>query len=233
MYFDFSSVLICFRGSVARTCSAVPGSRHPSVGADSAGLVATSFLKNRSDRVHSFAGNSWSIAPTSGPRWMCATRGAGDATPSCTISTQLHQSLTKRQKAKTRGKKEVTKISQRTTQIVEGVCTKESEDGGMSEMRPRTSDLQHRFGTDSALPWMESRRNTVQIDQSVPKRSRRPWRVAEYQPYRRWKVNDWFWWPMNTPKTRRWHTGSTSHKRLDGPGASFGGKPSLCTGTIR
>ena len=113
-------------------------------------------------------------------------------------------------------------------------CLYQGERGRcMSEMRPRTSDLQHRFGTDSALPWMESRRNTVQIDQSVPKRSRRPWRVAEYQPYRRWKVNDWFWWPMNTPKTRRWHTGSTSHKRLDGPGASFGGKPSLCTGTIR
>ena len=43
-------------GSVAKTCSAVPGSRHPSVVADRAGLVAPSFLKNRSDRVHSFAG---------------------------------------------------------------------------------------------------------------------------------------------------------------------------------
>ena len=44
------------RGSVAKTCSAVPGSRHPSIVADRAGLVARSFLKNRSDRVHSFAG---------------------------------------------------------------------------------------------------------------------------------------------------------------------------------
>ena len=44
------------RGSVAKTCSAVLGSRHPSIAADRAGLVATSLLKNRSDRVHTFAG---------------------------------------------------------------------------------------------------------------------------------------------------------------------------------
>ena len=45
------------RGSVAKTCSAVPGSRHLSVVADRAGLVATSLIKNRSNSVHSFAGN--------------------------------------------------------------------------------------------------------------------------------------------------------------------------------
>ena len=44
------------RGSVEKTCSAVPGSRHPSVVANRAGLKASSFLKNRSDRVYSFAG---------------------------------------------------------------------------------------------------------------------------------------------------------------------------------
>ena len=100
-------------------------------------------------------------------------------------------------------------------------------------MRPRTSCFQHRFGADLALPWMESRRNTVYVDQSVPRRSRRPWRVEEYQPYRRWKFSEWFWWPRNTPKTRRWHTGSTSYTRLDGPGACSSGKLSLGTGTVR
>ena len=44
------------RSLVAKTCSAVPGSRHPSNVADRAGLVATSLLKNRSNRVHTFAG---------------------------------------------------------------------------------------------------------------------------------------------------------------------------------
>ena len=44
------------RGSVAKTCSAVPGSRHASVVADCAGLMATRLIKNRSNRVHSFAG---------------------------------------------------------------------------------------------------------------------------------------------------------------------------------
>ena len=48
------------------------------------------------------------------------------------------------------------------------------------------------------------------IDQSVPQRSHRPSRVAEYQPHRGWKFSDWFWWPRNTSKTRRWHTGSIS-----------------------
>ena len=109
-------------------------------------------------------------------------------------------------------------------------CTYQGERGRrMSEVRPRTSGPQHRFGTDSTLPWMDSRRNTLYIDQSVPQRGSRPWRVAEYQPHRRWKFSEWFWWPRNTPKTRRWHTGSTSFERLDGPGASFGCKPSLGT----
>ena len=102
----------------------------------------------------------------------------------------------------------------------------------MSMMRPRTLSLQHRFGTDSTLSGMDSRRNTVYADQSMSQRSRRPWRVAEYQPYRRWKFSEWFWWPRNTSKTRRWYTKSTSFKRLDSPGASFGCKPSLGTGTI-
>ena len=113
-------------------------------------------------------------------------------------------------------------------------CLYQGERGRrMSEVRPRTSGLQHRFGTDSALPWMEPRRNTLYIDQSVPQRAVVPGVVAEYQPHRRRRFSEWFWWPRNTPKTRRWHTGSTSYKRLDGPGASFGGKPSLGTGTIR
>ena len=95
----------------------------------------------------------------------------------------------------------------------------------LSEVRPLTSCLQHCFGTDPALPWMDSRRNTVYIDQSVQQRSRRPWRVEEYQPYRRWKLSERFWWPRNTPPI--------SFQRLDGPGASSGGKPSLSTGTVR
>ena len=44
------------RGSVAKTCSAMPGTRNLGVMANRAGLVATSLIKNRSDRVHSFAG---------------------------------------------------------------------------------------------------------------------------------------------------------------------------------
>ena len=103
----------------------------------------------------------------------------------------------------------------------------------MSKMRPRTLCLQHRFGTDSALSWWTlAGKPCTLIDQSMPQWSHSPWRVAEYQPYRRWTFSEWFWWPRNTSKTRRWHTRSTSFKRLDSPGASFGCKSSLGTGTI-
>ena len=44
------------RGSVAKTCSLVPGTRHSSVVANRDGLMATNILKNRSDRVYSFSG---------------------------------------------------------------------------------------------------------------------------------------------------------------------------------
>ena len=48
-------------------------------------------------------------------------------------------------------------------------CLHQGERGRrMSEVRPRTSCLQHRFGTDSTLSWMDSRRNTVYVDQSTP-----------------------------------------------------------------
>ena len=43
-------------GSVAKTCSAMPGTRHSSVVANRAGLMATNILQNRIDRVYSFAG---------------------------------------------------------------------------------------------------------------------------------------------------------------------------------
>ena len=80
----------------------------------------------------------------------------------------------KEAKARMKGKKkEVTTISQRAAQIVEGAHTKEKEDVAC----PRCDHelcLQHRFGTDSTLSWMDSRRNTVYADQSMPQWSHNP-----------------------------------------------------------
>ena len=138
----------------------------------------------------------------------------------------------KEAKARMKGtKKEVTTISQRAGQIVEHAHTRKKT----LHVQDATANFMSStpLRDDSTLSWMDSRRNTVYADQSIPQWGRRPWRVAEYQPYRRWRFSEWFWWPRNTPKTRRWRTESTSYKRLDGPGASFGGKPSLGTGTIR
>ena len=120
---------------------------------------------------------------------------------------------------------------------------------GKKKEIPRSAKEQHKLSRvpiprrartllvrDATANFMSStllRQNTVCVDQSVPRRSRRPWRVDGYQPFRRWKFSEWFWWPRNTPKTRRWHTGSTSCKRLGCPGASSSGQPSLGTGTVR
>ena len=99
---------------------------------------------------------------------------------------------------------------------------------------PRSARQPHRL---SMAPFQKRARTllvrdaTANFISSTPLRGRScasvggVWRVEEYQPYRRWKFTEWFWWPRNTPKTRRWHTGSTSCKRLDGLGASSGGKP--------
>ena len=115
----------------------------------------------------------------------------------------------KEAKARMKGKKkEVTTISQRAAQIVEGTHTQGKEDV-VCPRCDRELCLQHRFGTDSTSSWMDSRRNTVYADQSMPHWGHNPWSVAEYQPYRRWKFSEWFWWPRNTSKTRRWYTKST------------------------
>ena len=92
----------------------------------------------------------------------------------------------KEAKVKTKGKKkEVTTISQRAAQIVEGAYTKESEDVAC----PRCDRELQVFNTASGpilrcRGWTP-RRNTLYIGQSVPQRGRRPWRVAGYQSYRR------------------------------------------------
>ena len=212
------------RGSVAKTCSAVPGTRHSSVVANRAGLMATNILKNRSDRVYSFAG-------TPGPSRQPV--GLDGCVRQESWKMRRHHELfplscidrPQRSKGQDERKEERGYHDQPKSRTDCRGCFYQGERGRrMSEMRPRTLCLQHRFGTDSTLSWMDSRRNTVYTDQSMPQWSHNPWRVAEYQPYRRWKFSEWFWWPRNTSKTRRWHTG---------PGAIFGGKPSFGTGTIR
>ena len=127
-------------------------------------------------------------------------------------------------------KKEVTTISQRAAQIVEGAHTKDVA-------CPRCDRELHVFNTASG-PILRCRGWSLAgtpctLIKACHNGGRRPWRVEAYQPYRRWNFSEWFWWPRNTPKTRRWHTGSTSYKRLDGPGASSSGKPSFGTGTVR
>ena len=125
----------------------------------------------------------------------------------------------KEAKAKTKGKKkEVTTISQRAAQIVENAYTKESEDVAC----PRCDRELQVFNTASG-----------------PILHCRGWSLARTPCTSIKACHDGAVVPgglkstRNTPKTRRWHTGSTSCERLDGPGASSSGKPRLGTGTVR
>ena len=115
------------RGSVAKTCSAIPSTRHSGVVANRAGLMATSLIKNRSDRVHSFAG-------TPGPSRRSV--GLNGCVRQKTWRMRRHHELcplscidrSQRSKKQNERKEEVTTISQRAAQIVEGAQTKEKED---------------------------------------------------------------------------------------------------------
>ena len=59
------------------------GLESPNTGTD--GAVSSEngrfHLKNRSDRVHSFAGTPGPSRKPVGPQWMCATRNARDVVP--------------------------------------------------------------------------------------------------------------------------------------------------------
>ena len=115
------------RGSVAKTCSAMPCTRNSGVVANRAGLMATSLIKNRSDRVHSFAG-------TPGPSRQSV--GLNGCVRQKTWRMRRHHELcplscidrSQRSKSQNERKEEVTTISQRAAQIVTGAHTKEKED---------------------------------------------------------------------------------------------------------
>ena len=93
------------RDSVDKTCSAVSGSRHPSVVADRAGPVATSLIKNRSNRAHTLPellvhrANQWaSMDVCDNKAWRC-----GAIVNYCHSAASIAH---KEAKAKTTGKKE-------------------------------------------------------------------------------------------------------------------------------
>ena len=115
------------RGSVAKTCFAVPCTRHSGVEANCAGLMATRLIKNRSNRAHTFAG-------TPGPSRQSV--GLNGCVRQKTWRMRRHHELcplscierSQRSKSQNERIEEVTTISQRAAQIVEGAHTKEKED---------------------------------------------------------------------------------------------------------
>ena len=153
--------------------------------ADRAGLMATSILQNGSDRVYSFAGT---------PDPSRQSVGLNGCMRQKTWEMRRHHELfplscidrSQRGKGQDERKEERGYHDQPKSRTDCRGCLYQGERRRcMSKVRPRTSCLQHRFRTDSTLSWMDSRRNTVYVDQSMSQRSHRPWRVAEYQPYRR------------------------------------------------
>ena len=139
----------------------------------------------------------------------------------------------KEAKARMKGKKkEVTTISQRAAQIVEGTHTKEQED----VVYPRCDRELYVFNTTSG-PILRCRGWTLAgtpctLIKACQNGVIIPGGLQNTNRTEGGKLSEWFWWLRNTSKTRRWHPKSTSFKRLDSPGSSVGGKSSLGAGTV-
>ena len=162
------------RGSVAKTCFAMPCTRHSGVVASCAGLMAKRLTKNRSNRVHSFAG-------TPGPSRQSV--GLNGCVRQKAWRMRRHHELyplscidrSQRSISQNERKEEGTYHDQSKSRTDCRGCSHQGERRRrMSKMRPRTLCLQHRFGTDSTSSWMDSRRNTVYADQSMPQWSHGP-----------------------------------------------------------
>ena len=112
----------------------------------------------------------------------------------------------------------------------------------MSKVQPRALCVSDCHRTDYALSRMGPHWDTVYIDQGVSRRGRQVQR-QKYQPYRRWRFGDWFWWPVRRSthrlgdeyfaRTRQWIPKSNSQQRLDSSDASPDVKPRVGARTIR
>ena len=137
-------------------------------------------------------------------------------------------------KIKEKAKKDSVNISQRAALIASGALDEKERDS----VCPRCN----RRRTDYALSRMGPHRDAVYIDQGVSRRGRR-FQRQKYQPYRRWRFGDWFWWPVRRStrrlgdeyfaRTRRWIPKSNSQQRLDSLDASPDVKPRVGVRTIR
>ena len=230
------------RVSVATTYPAMPRSCHSGSMASRHRHVARDILPNRANRVHTSTGTS------------------------CLSSQSMGINGRMRQKTRRMWR------HPQLFPYSDGVCTEEREDQRESkEERPcqhesksstgrewsigrkrvgqRLSKAQPRAlcfpdcrRTDHALSRMGPHWDAVYIDQSVSRRGRQ-FQRHKYQPYRRWRIGDWFWWPVRqstrrlgdeyVAQTRQWIPKSNSQQRLDSSDASPDVKSRVGARTIR
>ena len=109
-------------------------------------------------------------------------------------------------------------------------------------MRPRAFCVSNRCRTSHALSRMGFCWDAVCVDQGVSRRGRQ-FQRERYQPYRRWRFGDWFWWPSRrstrrlgdeyVARTKRWISKSNSEQQLDHSDASCDVQPRVGARTIR
>ena len=112
----------------------------------------------------------------------------------------------------------------------------------LSKVQPRALCVSDCHRTDFALSRMGPHWDTVYIDQGVSRRGRQVQRQI-YQPYRRWRFGDWFWWPVRRSthrlgheyfaRTRQWIPKSNAQQQLDSSDASPDVKPIVGARKIR
>ena len=221
------------RGSVAKTCFAVPGSRHAGVMADRAGLVATSFLKNRSNRVHSFAGVPGSSRQSVGFNGCVRQK---------TWRMRRHHELcslscfdcSQRSKSQNERKEERNYYNQSKSRTD---CRRYSHHGARRTLYVQDATANFVFSKqfrdqfcavgDGTLPGtpctlIKACQNGVIIPGGLQNTNRTEGGNSASGSGG----------SETRPRRGRWHPKSTSFKRLDSPGSSVGGKSSLGAGTI-
>ena len=162
------------RGSVAKTCPAVPCPCYPCSLASCFGHVAKKHPpRSRKQRAHIHR-NSLFVEPINGHQWTFATGNAGDVAPSSNILPQLRQ-VHREAKTKAKAKaKDGATISQRAAQIVNGVSAEEERDN----VCPRCDRELYAFRTASG----------------------KIMRCRGWDLYWRWRFGDGFRWPTRWSK---------------------------------
>ena len=230
------------RVSVATTYPAMPRSCHSGSMASRHRHVARGILPSRANRVHTSTGTSCLSSQSMGinGRMRQKTRRMWRHPQLFPYSYGVCTEEREDQR-ESKEERQCQHQSKSSTDRQWSVGRKR-EGQRLSKVQPRALCVADCRWTDHALSRMGPHWDAVYIDQGVSRRGRQ-FQRQKYQPYRRWRFGDWFWWPVRRStrrlgdeyfaRTRRWIPKSNSQQRLDSSDASPDVRPRVGARTIR